>query len=354
MGGSVALAGFASATREGVYSSTADEIWSLNMLHSSKDMRHIFPLNITRLFELHPEWMLKKAWYSKGDHWGWLTKIKHHYPVYLIEEYPEIPNGVRYPLEAVCEKFLSRYTRGGDPLRYFTSSMCYMIALAAFEGFERIEVYGFEMGSDTEYIYQKSGAEFWLGVAGQYADIIIPPNSQLLKSKLYGFEGGQLMEPQTLQEYRLYYLAALDGYSLPPIDSEKWIQGNLITGAISFLDEIGSHGDSVSRQLLEGYKAKFESAAHKFDLEINALNAQSWEKPNQAAKEPLFEEAFEKYKYMYRYDGAWQLAGKLILELDLQSPTKELINRYRFHAFSVTKKDEGQGQDGRIREAQRA
>src|SRR5512139_3238599 len=126
MGGSVALAGFASATREGVYSSKADEVWSLNMLHSSKSMRKVFPLNITRLFELHPRWMLQKKWYSTGDHWGWLTRVQHHYPVYLIEDYPEVHNGVVYPLEAVCERFLSRYYHGGDHLRYFTSSMCYM------------------------------------------------------------------------------------------------------------------------------------------------------------------------------------------------------------------------------------
>lgn len=345
MGGSVALAGFASATREGVYKSTADEIWSLNMLHSSKTMRRIFPLDIDRLFELHPEWMLKKAWYSSGDHWGWLTRIKHHYPIYLIEDYPEIYNGIRYPLEAVCEKFLGHFQRGSDPLHYFTSSMCYMIALAAFEGFDRIEIYGFEMGSDTEYVYQKSGAEFWLGVAGQYADVVLSSSSLLLKSKLYGFEGGQLVPPETLDEYRIYYLAQIDEMNLPPITTDKWIQGNLITGAVTLIDEIVKQGDSISRQVLEGYKEKFGAAAGKLNFEINALNAQSWEREG-GSKEPLFEEAFDRYKFMYRYDGAWQLAGKLIEELDLQSPDKELVNRYRFHQFSVINKKEGE--DGRI------
>lgn len=349
MSGSVALAGFASATREGVYKSKADEVWSLNMLHSSETMRHIFPLNITRLFEVHPRWMLQKQWYSKGDHWGWLTRIKHHYPVYLIEEYPEIHNGIRYPLEGVCDRFLPRLWRGDEHLRYFTSSMCYMIALAAYEGFERIEIYGFEMGSDTEYVYQKAGAEFWIGIASQYADVILSPNSLLLKSKLYGFEGGQLMPPEELDEYRVFYMAQMDEINIPPMTTDKWIQGNLITGAVSLIGEIIKQGDSISRQVLEGYKEKFWKAASKLNLEINQLNAQSWEKPTQEAKEPLFEDAFERYKFMYRYDGAWQLAGKLIEALDLQSPDKALINRYRFHQFSVVSKKEGQ--DGRVQAA---
>lgn len=353
MGKSVALAGFASATREGVYQSKADEIWSLNMLHSSKDMRRIFPLSVTRLFELHPKWMLQADWYSTGDHWGWLKRVKHHYPIYLVEEYPEIHNGVRYPLEAICDKFLSRFRRGGEPLRYFTSSMCYMIALAAFEGFERIEIYGFEMGSSTEYIYQKSGAEFWLGVAGQYADVVLSSNSLLLKSKLYGFEGGQLIEPSMLDDYRTYYMAQIDECLLPPIDSEKWIRGNLITGAITLLDEINKAGETISRQVLENYKTKFGVAASKFNHEINTLNAQSWERDTEQGREPLYEEAFDRYKYMYRYDGAWQLASKLIEELDLQSPSKELTNRYRFHKFSVVERKEG-GEDGRVQEARGA
>ena len=330
---SVALAGFASATREGVYQSSATEVWSLNMLHSSKSMRRIFPLNITRLFELHPAWMLQKKWYSTGDHWGWLTRVKHHYPVYLIEDYSEVHNGVRYPLEAVCEKFLSHYKRGTAPLRYFTSSMCYMIALAAFEGFERIEIYGFEMGSSTEYVYQKSGAEFWLGVAGQYSDIILDDNSLLLKSKLYGFEGGQLIPPELLEEYRLYYEAQLDEDMLPPTTPDKWIRGNLVTGAITLIEKIIEQGDSISRQVLEGYKEKHGASAIKLEREINALNAQSWGKRN-GKKEPLYEKAFERYKFMLRYDGAHQLACKLIEECDLQSPDKMLVNRARFYPFS--------------------
>ena len=336
MPGSVAIAGFASATREGIYSSTADEIWSLNMLHSSKTMRRIFPLDIDRLFELHPRWMIQKDWYASEDHWSWLMRVRHHYPVYLVEEYPEIHNGRRYPLEAVCERFLSRFRRGDEPLRYFTSSCCYMLALAAYEGFDRIELYGFEMGSDTEYIYQKSGAEFWLGIAGQHADVYLPPASLLLKSRLYGFEGGQLVHPSILDEYRVFYMAQMDDSTLPPMTTEKWITGNLITGAITLIDEIVAQGDSISRQVLEGYKNKFEHASKKLSIEINALNAQSWEREN-GNKEPLFEQAFDRYKIMYRYDGAYQLAVKLIQELDLQAPDKNLTNRYRFHQFSTIK-----------------
>lgn len=332
MSGLVAIAGFASATREAVYKSRADEVWSLNMLHSSKTMRKLFPLNITRLFELHPKWMLQKDWYANDDHWGWLTRIKHHYPVYLIEDYPEIHNGVRYPLEAVNEKFLNRLWRDGENIQYYTSSFCYMLPLAVMEGFDRIEVYGFEMGSDTEYVYQKSGAEFWIGVCSQYADIYMHKDSLLCKSKLYGFEGGQLVHPDTLEEYRMYYMSQVDGLALPPATKDKFIKGNLINGAVSLIDEIVSKGDSISRQVLEGYKNKFQQASKKLATEINTLNAQTW---NGGDSEPLFEKAFDRWRLMYRYEGAYQLSMKLIQELDLQSPSMELENRYRFHPFST-------------------
>jgi len=332
---SVALAGFAPATRNQVYQSKADEVWSLNMIHSSKGMRGIFPLNIHRLFELHPKWMLQTAWYSTSDHWAWLTKIKHHYPVYLIEDYPEIHNGVVYPLEAISERYLSHYKRGGDKFKYFTSSLCYMIAMALYEEFDVIEIYGFEMGSGTEYIYQKAAAEFWLGIAGQHADVVLPENSRLLRSGLYGFEGGQLVHPDVITEYRTYYQDLMDWALLAPTTTEKWVQGNLCAGALTLLNEIAHEGDSTSRQVLENYRIKFGKASAKFNHEINTLNAQSWERDD-GGKEPLFQRAFERYKNLLRSDGAYQLACKLIDEIDLQETNKELVNRYRFKQFSET------------------
>lgn len=341
---SVAIVGFASATREEVYKSSADEIWSLNMIHSSANMRRIFPLNITRLFEIHPFWMLKKDWYSIDiDHWDWLTRIKHHYPVYLIEEHPEIHNGVRYPLEA-AQGLQYRIKRGEESVSYFTSSFCYMIALAILERVDRLECYGFEMGSDTEYIYQKAGAEFWLGIASQYMEVYIPPQSTLLKSKLYGFDGGQLIPEIIVEEFYTYYLMHQDELALEKLTPEKWINLQMIRGAVKLCEEIQAKGDTISRQVLESYQNIFEAKGKKLSAEINVLNSRAVERKRingDKDLEELTQAAFTTWEYMYRYDGAYQLTRKFIKLCDLQEVTKDFKNRYKWMEHS-RKKEAGQ------------
>lgn len=311
------------------------------MLHSSPNMRRVFPLNVDRLFEIHPVWMLKKDWYTiDNDHWGWLTKIKHHYPIYLIEEHPEIHNGIKYPLEPIVDKYLPRIWRGDERVRYFTSSLCYMIALAAYEGFERIEIYGFEMGSDTEYVYQKAGAEFWIGIASQYADIYLAPGSLLLRSKLYGFEGGQLVPDFTVEEFRSRYVMLQDELALKTLTPTDWIDLQMIRGAVKLCEEIQAKGDTISRQVLESYKNIFETKSKKLSAEINVLNSRAIERKRLNGDEDiddLGQDAFKVWEYMYRYDGAYQLTMKLIQVCDLQEPDKELKNRYKWLEYSHKK-----------------
>src|SRR3990167_4200276 len=59
--------------------------------------------------------------------------------------------------------------------------------IAMLEKFERIEIYGFEMADDEEWVHQKACAEFWIGYAmGKGIEIYTPPNCQILYSALYG------------------------------------------------------------------------------------------------------------------------------------------------------------------------
>jgi hypothetical protein len=333
MGKSVTICGFASATRDYVYEWDTDEIWSLNVIHSSPLMRKIYPLNITRLFEIHPFWMMQSDWYCEAetDHWGWLTRVKHHYPVYLIEEHPEIHNSIRYPIEAVSEKYLSRISRSGQQVNYFTSSFCYMAALALYEGFDDIRIAGFDMGSETEYVYQKSGAEFWMGVISQYANLVLPEPTKLLKSKMYGFEGGQLVLPELVEEYLAFYLGEMDKANIPPMDDIKWVSTYLNDGAKTLCEEILKKHVMVSRQVLEGYKDKFEKKARNIAAQVNAINAQGVERRKlNPGDDTLLRNAFDKLRFVYRYSGAEQLAAKLIGEIDLQEVDKRIINKFVF------------------------
>ena len=81
-----------------------------------------------------------------------------------------------------------------------------MLALAIYEEFERMEIYGFELGDESEYIHQKACVEYWLGQAGARGiDLYFPENCQLLDAPLYAYDkttitGRYLIEDPKLAE----------------------------------------------------------------------------------------------------------------------------------------------------------
>jgi hypothetical protein len=103
-------------------------------------------------------------------------------------EREEIPGSVEYPFAEVIES----YGVNQDNMKYFTNSFGYMMALALMEEPEEIACYGWEMASGTEYEWQKSNAEFWLGVAhgeAKHTGMKINVDSEnLLKAPLYAYE----------------------------------------------------------------------------------------------------------------------------------------------------------------------
>lgn len=160
------------------------EIWAINEMH-------IFPwlTRWDRWFQIHDSKSWKRP-VAKRDivgHYDWL-KEEHGKPIIMQHWHPEVPDSVAYPLKEVCDKFLGNLRRGEDRVKYFTSSLEYMVAYALWtEEVERIEIYGFEMADSIEYLRQKAGTEFWLGIAlGRGLDIYLPPSCFILWSSLYG------------------------------------------------------------------------------------------------------------------------------------------------------------------------
>ena len=160
---------------------------------------------ITRWFQVHQRWdFTKQNNVSYKEHWEWLQK-EHPFPIYMLEKYPDVPSSVAYPLEDIAEKLLPNVRRGKDwetSVRndYFTSSFAWMCALALYEGFRTIEVYGFEMATNTEYLYQKGSTEFWLGVAaGMGVKVLVPTGCQLLQGKIYGRDVSRMINRQRLE-----------------------------------------------------------------------------------------------------------------------------------------------------------
>ena len=160
------------------------EVWCLNEMHAFPWMKRA-----TRWFQIHDSdsW---KRYIAKRDvrgHYDWLKRNPLDIPIYMQYQTDLVPRSVGYPLHEVVGKVFKNFWRGDMHVKYFTSTFAYMMGIAVLEGFERVEIYGFEMADDIEYVKQKACAEFWIGYAmGQGIEVYTPPNCQILFSALYG------------------------------------------------------------------------------------------------------------------------------------------------------------------------
>ena len=206
----VALIGFAGTSRSmAPYDDLDVECWLLNEAH-----RQPWAKRISRHFQMHQRWdHSKQNNPSYAEHWEWLQK-EHPFPIYMLEDYPDIPSCVKYPLDEICERFLPNVRRGtikGETTlnKFFTSSFAYKCALALYLDFKEISVFGYEMQTRTEYFYQAESTCFWLGLAaGLGVKIYIPNNCRLLNAELYGYEVSRMINRQRLEFLKTRHEAA--------------------------------------------------------------------------------------------------------------------------------------------------
>lgn len=162
------------------------EIWGLNEEHAYPWMKRW-----NRWFQMHDSKYFRREASERGikNHYPWL-KEKYGKPIYMQHVYEDVPDSVEYPLGQIIEKFFGNARKGDVKFKYFTSTMPYMVAMALYEDFDRIEIYGIEMSAGDEYVAQKPCGEFWLGmILGMGKELYLPPSNQMLMGKLYGYQG---------------------------------------------------------------------------------------------------------------------------------------------------------------------
>lgn len=131
-------------------------------------------------FDLHPPqcFKAKKSWRPK--YYEWLQQQQT--PIFMQENYLEIPAAVRYPKERILSEFRP----------YFTNHVAWMIALAMTEGVTHIGLFGCQYKHETEYGVQRESCVYWLGrFEGAGGTIVLPPTHNNLlttPSKLYGYQ----------------------------------------------------------------------------------------------------------------------------------------------------------------------
>lgn len=150
----------------------------------------------TACIQLHlPEIYTSPHNMSEKTHWAWLQE-KHGRPIYMQNVDPRIPDSVKYPLEEIEQKLLQNIAIEGQPLRWFTSTSSYALALALYLGYEEVHIYGIQLTSNTEYGYQAANWRFWTGIAvGRGVKLEYHSGADLFTDRLYGYEGQVDIDP---------------------------------------------------------------------------------------------------------------------------------------------------------------
>lgn len=164
-------------------------------------------------------------------------------PIYMQEHWDDIPGSIAYPLEE-AKALLPKTLHQKD---YFTSSAALILALARLMGYKRVEFYGFEMGTMTEYHYQRANFEYLVGLFSHDMEIVVPEISTLLRGDLYGYKNMKTGMRQNL-EMRKMILE----------DQEKKAQKkvDVHSGKITILNTLAQelHSDAMKKRLEESMK----------------------------------------------------------------------------------------------------
>ena len=179
---------------------TADgaEVWTSNGTQSVKLRCPQAMTQWTRWFNLH----------SRAHMVGSYPAAYHYFqnnaegrPIYFQKVQEDVPTSIEFPREVIQKHFAT----AKGPIRYFTCSVCWLIAFAILEGFERIELWGFEL-RDTKpgsaFAWERPCVAYWIQRAKEESvDIwyqaaierlyeagkMIPGDPDIYDGKLYGY-----------------------------------------------------------------------------------------------------------------------------------------------------------------------
>ena len=213
------IVGYAHLSRHLVdYDKRTHEVWGCNEAYSADYMTTSGGgFRADRWFQMH----LREDWGrvnnpNDPNHPDWV-KAKHNFPIVMQEKHADAPSSEAFPLAETDELFFSKawainfdgtivpwldkYEHG-----YYSSSFVWMLAYALWQkatgkvDWDNIDIYGFHVNSQSEYMYQKPGAEFWLSRAmAMDINVRIVENSPLLHGKLYGYEVGDALLPSHIE-----------------------------------------------------------------------------------------------------------------------------------------------------------
>lgn len=161
-----------------------------------------WPKRVDGVFQMHMPMIWRRLTnVNDKHHYEWIQQ-PHPFPIWMQEQYPEVPASVKFPREEITAKYLS-----GLGKEIFTSTVDYALAMAIYQGRDKIYIFGVEMGADTEFYRQRPGCYFWAGIAISHGvQIILPDKTLLFQDKLYGYER-EVMIGQSEVEMSMHHYA---------------------------------------------------------------------------------------------------------------------------------------------------
>lgn len=155
------------------------------------------------VFQLHtPDVYRSPNNRSDRYHWDWLQEEHGNLVIYMQDNDPQVPNSMRLPIENL-DGLLANFRQGIDRKhrRYLTSSPSIALALGILMGYPVIEIYGCNMGSETEYQFQREGFTFWIGYAlGHGIQVDMISGDDIFDRPVYGFDGYIESPPELFKE----------------------------------------------------------------------------------------------------------------------------------------------------------
>lgn len=221
----------------------------------------------TASFEIHGPEEYTTPLIEDSDYWKYLQSTEN--TVYMAETDPRVPASKVYPLQDIICSLLSNIKRGDESLKYFTSSPCYAVALAIYLGYERIEMYGIEMETNSEYIYQKAALALWWGIAGgRGIELYIPPQCNLFSAPLYGYDDDRTVigredfeEHSKILEIQVFETASA-------MESAKKLLDASILEMRSASENAGKNGKKLSLQTQSELGRKFDKLSQEYEISI--------------------------------------------------------------------------------------
>jgi hypothetical protein len=125
----------------------------------------------------------------------WYLRQDGFRPIYLLEVDDRIPGCVRFPGPELQEHFRISAT---EQETFFTHQAVWMMALAIYEQFERIDLCGYAFGrgglAGRKYEFERPAMHYWIGRARQAGiEVNLPPEAQMCQADyLYGYGGPPL------------------------------------------------------------------------------------------------------------------------------------------------------------------